>query len=73
MNQQKQMIASMGQFLGEEVLHVMRGMQRMDSDVQIYGGQKRLAARAASARIPDGLGLRGLTKTVRRWKSDLDC
>jgi hypothetical protein len=40
MNQQKQMIVSMGQFLGEEVLHVMRGMQRMDSDVQIYGGQK---------------------------------
>jgi Neutral/alkaline non-lysosomal ceramidase, N-terminal len=42
MNQQKQMIVSMGQFLGEEVLHVMRGMQRMDSDVQIYGGQKTI-------------------------------
>jgi neutral ceramidase len=43
MNQQKQMIASMGQFLGEEVLHVMRGMQRMESDVQIYGGQKTIS------------------------------
>jgi neutral ceramidase len=43
MNQQKQMIASMGQFLGEEVLHVMRGMQRMDSSVQIYGGQKTIS------------------------------
>jgi Neutral/alkaline non-lysosomal ceramidase, N-terminal len=43
MNQQKQMIVSMGQFLGEEVLHVMRGMQRMDSDVQIYGGQKTIS------------------------------
>ena len=28
MNQQKQMAASMGQFLGEEVLRVMRGMDR---------------------------------------------
>jgi hypothetical protein len=27
MDQQKQMIVSMGQFLGEEVLHVMRGME----------------------------------------------
>jgi neutral ceramidase len=43
MNQQKQMIVSMGQFLGEEVLHVMRGMQRMDSDVQIYSGQKTIS------------------------------
>ena len=43
MNQQKQMIVSMGQFLGEEVLHVMRGMQRMDSEVQIYGGQKTIS------------------------------
>jgi neutral ceramidase len=43
MNQQKQMIVSMGQFLGEEVLHVMRGMQRMDSDVEVYGGQKTIS------------------------------
>jgi hypothetical protein len=37
MNQQKQMILSMGQFLGEEVLHVMRGMDRMESSVTIAG------------------------------------
>ena len=43
MNQQRQMVVSMGQFLGEEVLHVMRGMQRMESDVQIYGGQKTIS------------------------------
>ena len=43
MNQQKQMIVSMGQFLGEEVLHVMRGMQRMESNVEIYGGQKTIS------------------------------
>jgi neutral ceramidase len=40
MNQQKQMILSMGQFLGEEVMHVMRGMERMSDSGQIFGGQK---------------------------------
>ena len=40
MNQQKQMIQSMGQFLGEEVLHVMRGMERMAADVAIAGRHK---------------------------------
>ena len=43
MNQQKQMIQSMGQFLGEEVLHVMRTMERMESKAQIYGGQKTIS------------------------------
>jgi neutral ceramidase len=43
MDQQKQMIVSMGQFLGEEVLHVMRGMERTDSDVEIYGGVKTVS------------------------------
>jgi hypothetical protein len=40
MNQQKQMIQSMGQFLGEEVLHVMRGMEKTQSDVRIAGHHK---------------------------------
>jgi hypothetical protein len=40
MNQQKQMIVSMGQFLGEEVMHVMRGMERMESSLRIDGRQK---------------------------------
>ena len=43
MNQQKQMILSMGQFLGEEVLHVMRSMERTESNVKIYGGQKTIS------------------------------
>jgi hypothetical protein len=43
MNQQKQMIQSMGQFLGEEVLHAMRGMERTESYVQIYGSQKTIS------------------------------
>ena len=35
MNQQRQMVSSMGQFLGEEVLHVMRGIERTDAAVPI--------------------------------------
>jgi neutral ceramidase len=38
MNQQRQMVLSMGQFLGEEVLHVMRGIERTESAVPVYGG-----------------------------------
>jgi hypothetical protein len=37
MNQQKQMIVSMGQFLGEEVMHVMRGIDRRALDIEIDG------------------------------------
>jgi hypothetical protein len=37
MEQQKQMILSMGQFLGEEVIHVTRGMDRMESNIRIDG------------------------------------
>jgi neutral ceramidase len=43
MNQQKQMILSMGQFLGEEVMHVMRGMDRMDANVRIDGRFKTVS------------------------------
>jgi neutral ceramidase len=43
MNQQKQMILSMGQFLGEEVMHVMRGMDRMEASVQIDGRFKTVS------------------------------
>jgi neutral ceramidase len=38
MNQQRQMVLSMGQFLGEEVLRVMRNSDRTESAVPIYGG-----------------------------------
>ena len=37
MNQQRQMVLSMGQFLGEEVLHVMRGIERSETSVSIRG------------------------------------
>jgi neutral ceramidase len=37
MNQQRQMASSMGQFLGEEVMSIMRGIDRMDSSAAIAG------------------------------------
>ena len=41
MNQQRQMTLSMGQMLGEEVLHVMRAnLERPVDSAQIVGGQK---------------------------------
>jgi neutral ceramidase len=39
MNQQRQMVTAMGQFLGEEVLHVMRGIERTEAAVTVYGSQ----------------------------------
>ena len=37
MSQQRQMVSSMGQFLGEEVLHVMRGIERVQTNVPVQG------------------------------------
>ena len=37
MNQQRQMVLSMGQFLGEEVLRVARGIRRPEPTAQIHG------------------------------------
>lgn len=39
MNQQKQMTASMGQFLGEEVMRVWREIDRTSTSAPIYSGQ----------------------------------
>lgn len=44
MNQQRQMTVSMGQMLGEEVLHVMRsGLERPVMSAEIAGGQKTVS------------------------------
>ncbi len=43
MNQQKQMIVSMGQFLGEEVMHVMRSMDRMETSIKVDGRYKTVS------------------------------
>ena len=40
MNQQKQLAAAMGQFLGEEVRRVMREIDRTSTDARIYAAQK---------------------------------
>jgi len=40
MGQQKQMLLSMGQFLGEEVLHIMRGITRKSTDSPVFVGRK---------------------------------
>jgi hypothetical protein len=36
------MVSSMGQFLGEEVLDVMRNIDRTDTDVRLFGVQKTI-------------------------------
>ncbi len=43
MNQQKQMILSMGQFLGEEVMHVMRGMDHLETSLRVDGRSKTVS------------------------------
>ncbi|HMB72813.1 MAG TPA: hypothetical protein VKQ06_04530, partial [Gammaproteobacteria bacterium] len=43
MNQQKQMIVSMGQFLGEEVLRVLRGIDRSTNAVSVRGAQASIS------------------------------
>ena len=55
MAQQKQMILSMGQLLGEEVLHVMRGPQPTISDVRIYAKQT-IATCPGRTRTNEGRG-----------------
>jgi neutral ceramidase len=42
MNQQKQMALSMGQLLGEEVMRVMRGIDRTAPTGRIFGAQKTI-------------------------------
>ena len=42
MDEQEQMLLSMGQFLGEEVLHVMRGMKRKVVNPEIFVARKTI-------------------------------
>ena len=45
--QQKQMVLSLGQMLGEEVLHVMReSLEKSPADATIHGSETRLACPA---------------------------
>jgi hypothetical protein len=43
MEEQEQMLLSMGQFLGEEVMHTMNGMKRKQSDPVIFGARKTIS------------------------------
>jgi neutral ceramidase len=62
MNQQKQMLSSMGQMLGEEVLHVMRGVTRELANAGIYGDQKTVSC-PGRQRTNEGRG--GLAGTYK--------
>ena len=73
MNQQKQMIVSMGQFLGEEVLHVMRGMERTDSDVEIYGGLKTVSCPGRTRTNEGAPASRGHIRMPIRSTSNWGC
>jgi hypothetical protein len=43
MDQQRQMVRSMGQFLGEEVLHVMRSTTRTETAAPLYGSSSTIS------------------------------
>jgi hypothetical protein len=55
MNQQKQMIQSMGQMLGEEVLHAMRSASREEAMVQLYSNQNTVTC-PGRERVGEGRG-----------------
>jgi len=42
MNEQEQMLLSMGQFLGEEVMHTIKGMKRKLSNPEIFTARKTI-------------------------------
>jgi len=56
------MIISMGQFLGEEVLHVMRGMDRTDTEADIYGGVKIVSCPGRTRTNEGRAGIEGAYK-----------
>ncbi|WP_367388583.1 neutral/alkaline non-lysosomal ceramidase N-terminal domain-containing protein [Lewinella sp. LCG006] len=53
MEQQKQMLKSMGQFLGEEVLHVMRGIERKVAHPNIHVNRQTVTC-AGRKRLDEG-------------------
>ena len=74
MNQQRQMVSSMGQFLGEEVLYVMRTIERTDTDVRLLWQPEddqlsRPRANERRARRDP----KAPTRRRGRWRSGWDC
>jgi hypothetical protein len=62
MNQQRQMVLSMGQFLGEEVLHVVRGIERMDTAVSLSGRSSTISCPGRERTNQGRAGLEGTYK-----------
>jgi len=62
MNQQKQMIISMGQLLGEEVMRVMREMDRTQTTARIFGEQKTVSCPGRQRRDTGRAGYPGTYK-----------
>ena len=73
MNQQRQMVSSMGQFLGEEVMHVMRGIERTETTVPLYGSFASVQCPAASEPTKGAPDSKGRTKKAARWSSGSGC
>jgi len=65
MDEQKEMILSMGQLLGEEVLHVMRTAKRADSDIRILGKEEAITC-PGRERTNEGRG--GIAGTYKDGK-----
>ena len=64
MNQQKQMILSMGQLLGEEVLHAMRTAIDEESTVQLYSDQRAITCPGRERTNEGRGGVEGTYKDV---------
>ena len=62
MNQQRQMVLSMGQFLGEEVLHVLRGIGRKETAVPIFGRSSTISCPGRERTNQGRAGLEGTYK-----------
>ena len=73
MNQQRQMVASMGQFLGEEVMHVMRGIERTETAVPLYGSFTTVQCPGRERTNEGRAGFEGTYKDGRRSRSGSAC
>ena len=62
MNQQRQMVRSMGQFLGEEVRHVMRGIGRTETAVSLNGSFSTITCPGRERTNQGRAGLEGTYK-----------
>jgi hypothetical protein len=62
MKQQRQMVLSMGQFLGEEVLHVARTIQRTDTAVSVAGSASTISCPGRERTNQGRAGFEGVYK-----------